>query len=92
MSIRKVIGASAADIAALLSKDFLKLILVAVGIAVPLSWWAMNKWLASFAYRVHIGAGIFALTLLLLVAITLLTISTQAIKAALANPLDALRA
>lgn len=91
MSIRKVIGASATDIAALLSTDFLKLILTAVGIAVPLSWWAMNKWLSGFAYRVDINAGIFALTFLLILAITLLTISTQAIKAAFANPLDSLR-
>ena len=92
MSIRKVVGASATDIAALLSKDFFKLILVAVLIAFPLSWWAMNMWLDNFAYRINMGSGIFLLTFLAIMFITLVTISFQSIKAAISNPVKSLRA
>ena len=92
MSIRKVVGASATNIAALLSKDFLKLILVAIIISFPLSWWAMNLWLDNFAYRVNINGGIFLITFISIILITLTTISFQAIKTALANPIKSLRA
>jgi ABC-type antimicrobial peptide transport system permease subunit len=91
MSIRKVIGASSTDIATLLSTEFLKLVLVAMLISVPLSWWAMNKWLDGFAYRVGIGTGIFALTFLFIMIVTLITVGVQSVKAALANPVESLR-
>jgi len=92
MSIRKVVGASTLNIASLLSKDFFKLILVAILISFPLSWWAMNMWLDSFAYRVHMSASIFLITFLFTIIITIVTISFQSIKAAIANPVKALRA
>ena len=92
MSIRKVIGASTGDIAALLSKDFLKLILIAVLISFPLSWWAMNRWLDNFAYRVSMSVSIFSLTFLFIFIITIITISFQSIKAAITNPVKSLRA
>jgi putative ABC transport system permease protein len=91
MSIRKVIGASSTDIATLLSKDFLELVAVAMLISTPISWWAMNKWLDGFAYRVSIGTGIFALTLLLMIIVTLITVGVHSVKAALANPAESLR-
>jgi putative ABC transport system permease protein len=92
ISIRKVVGASTGSIATLLSRDFMKLILIAVLISFPLSYLAMSMWLNSFAYRVHIGAGIFLITFVLIIFITLATISFQSIKAALANPVKNLRA
>ena len=91
IGIRKVVGASVSNIAAMLSKDFLKLILIAVLIAFPLSWWAMNEWLNDFAYRINIGAGVFLIAGASIIFITLLTISFQAIKAAIANPVTSLR-
>jgi ABC-type antimicrobial peptide transport system permease subunit len=92
MSIRKVVGASSTDIAALLSKDFLVLVAVAMLVSVPVSWWAMNKWLDGFAYRVSVGTGIFALTFLLIIIVTVITVGIQSVKAALANPVESLRA
>jgi ABC-type antimicrobial peptide transport system permease subunit len=92
MSIRKVVGASTSDIATLLSKDFFKLILIAMLISFPLSWWAMNLWLADFAYRIKIGSGVFILTFIAIMLITLITISFQSIKTAIANPVKNLRA
>ena len=92
IGIRKVIGASVPNVVMLLSKDFLQLVLVAVLIAFPLAWWAMHSWLQSFAYRVNIGAGVFILTAAAIVCITIFTISFQAIKAALMNPVTAIRA
>jgi ABC-type antimicrobial peptide transport system permease subunit len=92
MSIRKVVGASLTDIATLLSKDFFKLILVAVIIAFPLSWWAMNMWLDNFAYRINIESGVYLMTFLVVMFITLVTISFQSIKAAISNPVKSLRA
>ena len=59
IGIRKVVGASVTGITAMLSGDFLKLVLIAVLIAFPLAWWGMNQWLQSFAYRIHIGADVF---------------------------------
>jgi putative ABC transport system permease protein len=92
MSIRKVVGASTTDIAVLLSKDFSNLILVAILISFPLSWWVMNMWLASFVYHVSISISIFACTFLFMIIITLITISFQCIKAGIVNPIISLRA
>jgi hypothetical protein len=86
-----VLGATAGNIAAMLSKDFLKLVLIAVLVAFPLSWWAMNQWLNDFAYRINISAGIFLIAGGAIILITLLTISFQSLKAAIANPVKSLR-
>ncbi len=92
ISIRKVIGASINSIVLMLSKDFLKLVLIAVLIAFPLAWIAMNKWLQSFAYRVNIGAIVFVVAGVSIILITVLTIGYQSIKAAVANPVKSLKA
>ena len=91
IGVRKVLGASVASIVTLLSKDFLKLILIAIVIASPIAWWAMNKWLQDFAYKIDIPWWIFALAGGLATGIALLTISFQSVKAALANPAKSLR-
>jgi putative ABC transport system permease protein len=91
IGIRKVIGASVNNITLMLTKDFLKLVVIAVIVAFPLSWWAMNQWLQGFAYRIDIGAGVFFIAIVSIVVITLLTVSFQAIKAAIANPVKSLR-
>lgn len=91
IGIRKVLGANVANIVTIISKDFLKLVLVASIIAFPVAWWAMNKWLQDFAYRVNIGWWVFALAMCIAVLIALITISFQSIKAALANPVESLR-
>ncbi len=91
IGIRKVLGASVSNIVSLLSKDFLKLVLIANVIAWPLAWWAMRQWLQDFAYRVELGWEIFALAGVAALLIALLTVSYQAIKAAMANPVKSLR-
>jgi hypothetical protein len=91
IGIRKVLGASVTSVFALLSKDLLKLVLVAIVIATPVAWLATNKWLQGFEYRVNISWWIFLLAGVLAVIIALATISFQAIKAALANPVKNLR-
>ncbi len=91
IGIRKVLGASAGTIVALLSKDFLKLVAIAAVIAFPMAWYGMHKWLEDFAYRVSISWWAFVLAVLLAAIIALATISFQAIKAALANPVKSLR-
>lgn len=91
IGIRKVLGASVTTLAAMLSKDFIKLVIISFCIAVPLSWWAMYKWLQDFAYRVNIGWWIFLLAGIVAILIALVTVSFQAIKAALANPVKSLR-
>jgi len=91
VGIRKVLGATAVNVTALLSKDFVKLVLMADLIAGPVAWYAMNRWLQDFAYRINISWWIFALAGGLALLIALLTVSTQALKAALANPVEALR-
>jgi putative ABC transport system permease protein len=91
IGIRKVLGASVSQIVTLLSKDFLKLVLIAFVIAVPVAWYAMHRWLQDFAYRIDISWWIFALAGVLALLIALLTVSFQAIKAALANPVKSLR-
>jgi ABC-type antimicrobial peptide transport system permease subunit len=91
IGVRKVLGASVPSIVALLSKDFLKLVLIAIIIASPLAWWAMHNWLSDFAYRVDIEWWVFALAGLVAVAIAQLTVSFQSIKAALMDPVKSLR-
>jgi len=91
IGIRKVLGASVTGIVELLSKDFLKLTLIAIVIATPIAWWAMDKWLQNFAYKISISWWMFALAGLLAVAIAFFTVSFQAIKAALTNPVKSLR-
>lgn len=91
ISVRKVIGASVTNIVIMLSKDILRLIVFASLIATPVAWIAMNKWLQAFAYRTNISAWIFIVAGLLAVAIALITISFQSIKAAIANPVKNLR-
>ena len=91
ISIRKVLGASVTQLAGLLSKDFVKLVLLSVVIASPIAWWAMHKWLQDFVYRIDISAWVFVAAGALVVLIALLTISFQAIRAAVANPVKSLR-
>ena len=91
IGVRKVLGASVAGITTLLSKEFLKLVIISIVIATPVAWWAMNKWLQSFTYRVTINWWMFVLAGLLAIAIALITVSFQAIKAAMANPVKSLR-
>ncbi|MBK7871981.1 MAG: ABC transporter permease [Saprospiraceae bacterium] len=91
IGIRKVMGASISQITTLLSKDFIKLVLIANGIAFPIAWWAMDKWLEDFAYRADLSWWIFAIAGVGAIAIALLTVSFQAIRAALANPVNSLR-
>lgn len=91
IGIRKVLGASIQSIVVMLSKDFLKLVLIAAVIAFPLAWYAMHHWLQDFAYRINLSWGIFALAGGLGVLIALFTVSFQAIRAAVANPVKSLR-
>jgi putative ABC transport system permease protein len=91
IGIRKVLGASVAQVLLLVSKGFLKLVLIAFAITVPATWWAMNKWLEDFAYRVSISWLVFAVAGLLVLLIAACTVSFQAIKAALSNPVKSLR-
>jgi putative ABC transport system permease protein len=92
IAIRKVIGASTAHVLNLLTGNFIKLVGISIVIASPVAWFAMNKWLEDFAYRVHIGWLIFIVAGLLAILIALITVSFQAIKAAMANPVKGLRA
>ena len=91
IGIRKVLGASVGSIVALLSKNFLKLVLIAIVIASPIAYYAMNKWLQDFAYKITIEWWVFALAGLLAAGIALLTVSFQSVKAALMNPVKSLR-
>lgn len=91
IGVRKVLGASVSSIAVLLSKDFLKLVVVAIAIAMPLSWWAMGQWLQKFAYRITISYSIFLAAGAVAILLSILTISYQAIKAAIADPVKGLR-
>ena len=91
IGIRKVIGASTAGIAAMLSKDFLKLIGIALLIAFPVSWWMMNNWLQSYVYRIDIRLSTFLLSGALIFIVTLIAIGVQTVKAALAAPVKSLR-
>src|SRR6186713_1257362 len=91
LGIRKVLGANAFDIVGLLSKNFLVLVIIASLIAFPIAWWAMNSWLKDFPYRVGISWWVFGIAIIAALTIALLTVSFQAIKAALANPVKSLR-
>jgi hypothetical protein len=91
IGIRKVLGASVSGIVQLLSKDLLKLVIVAIVIASPFAWWAMNKWLENYSYRVNISWWVLAAAGVVAILIALLTISLQSIKAATANPVKSLR-
>jgi ABC-type antimicrobial peptide transport system permease subunit len=92
IGIRKVLGASVGTITTLLSKDFLKLVLIALLIAIPIAWWAMHSWLEKFEYRVNIQWWYFVLAGLIAIIIALVTVSYQAIRAAVSNPVKSLRA
>jgi putative ABC transport system permease protein len=91
IGIRKVLGASVSQVTRTLSRDFLKLVLIASLIAFPVAWWGMNKWLQSFAYRISISWWIFFAAAFGALLIALITVSFQAIKAAMANPVKSLR-
>ncbi len=91
IGIRKVLGASVSNIAGMLSTDFLQLVIISATIAFPLAWWVMNKWLQGFAYRVTISWWVFAIAGVLALLIALITVSFQAIKAAIVNPVKSLR-
>jgi len=91
IGIRKILGANVTAIVSLLSKDFLKLICIAFFIAIPIAWFIMNQWLQDFAYRTNIGWMAFAVAGILALLIALITISFQAIRAAISNPVKSLR-
>ncbi len=91
IGIRKILGASVAQVTTMLSKEFLRLVLISCFVAFPLSYWVMSKWLQDFAYRIHISWLVFVIAGIVALAIALATISFQAIKAALANPVKSLR-
>lgn len=91
IGIRKVLGASVSSILGLLTKDFLKLVLLALLIASPIAWYFMTSWLSNFAYRVNLHWWVFAITGVAALAIAFLTVGFQSVKAAIANPVDSLR-
>jgi putative ABC transport system permease protein len=91
IGVRRVLGASVNSITTLLSKDFLKLVVVALVIASPLAWWAMHNWLEDFEYRVAIEWWVFASAGFISVLIALITVGYQAVKAATSNPVKSLR-
>jgi len=91
IGIGKVLGASVTGITTMLTKDFLKLVIISILIASPLAYWAMSKWLQNYAYRIQINWWIFLTAGILAVVIAVVTISFQAIKEAIANPVKSLR-
>ncbi|HVV03091.1 MAG TPA: ABC transporter permease [Puia sp.] len=91
IGVRKVLGASLFNIVRLLSTDFTRLIIVAMIVAIPLSWWAVNKWLESFAYHIHVGWVIFVLGPLAALFIAWITVSYESVKAGVTNPVKSLR-
>jgi putative ABC transport system permease protein len=91
IGVRKVLGASVTGITVLLSKDFIKLVIISIIIAAPVAYFLMNKWLQEFAYRITIDWWVFAAAGITALLIALLTVSFQAIKAAVANPVKSLR-
>ncbi len=91
IGIRKVLGASVPNIVSMLTKDFIVLVCIAILIAVPLAWWGINKWLQDFAFRIDIGWTVFVMAGLSAILIALITVSFQAIRAAIANPVKSLR-
>ena len=91
IGVRKVLGATVSNITGLLSKDFIKLVLIALIIASPIAYWGMHKWLQGFAYRINIQWWVFIIAGFIALFIALFTVSFQAIKAAVANPVKSLR-
>lgn len=91
IGIRKVLGAGSRQLVMMFSGDFMKLVMIAMVIAIPLSWWMMQQWLEDFAYRTDMPAWIFVLAALIAFSIAFITVSTQALKAAMANPVKSLR-
>jgi len=91
IGVRKVLGASVIQVVGMLSKDLLKLVLIACVVAFPLAYWAMHMWLESFAYRINISWTVFAIAMVVALMIALITISFQSVRAALANPVKSLR-
>ncbi len=91
IGIRKVLGATVASIVALLSRDFLKLVLVSAALAIPVAYWAVGRWLSNYAFRTEIHWWLLAIPPMVVLAIALLTVSFQTTRAALANPVDSLR-
>ena len=91
IGIRKVLGASVTQVSTMLSKEFVKLVLIASLLAFPLSWWAVHQWLNGFAYRIPVGVSIFFIAGISIFLITLFTISFQSVKAALSNPVKHLK-
>ena len=91
IGVRKVLGASVFNVVTLLSKDFLMLVIIALVLAVPVAWYVMNEWLKDFAYRINIQWWIFLVAAIIAIIIAFITISTQAIKAAVSNPVKSLR-
>lgn len=91
IGIRKVLGASVSNVMMMLSRDFIRLIVLAMLVAFPLSWWAMNSWLNSFAYRISIGPNVFIVAGLSIVVLAVITVGYQSIKTALMNPVNSLR-
>ena len=91
LGVRKVLGATVEDLVVLLSKDFVKLVLISILLASPVAWYFMNQWLDNFPYRITISWWMFAVAGVLAVVLALLTVSFQAVKAALSNPVKNLR-
>lgn len=91
VGIRKVLGAGITNIVLLLSKDFLKLVIVAIFLATPIAWYATSKWLENYSYRISISWWIFVMGAFVVLCMALFTISVHALKAARSNPVDSLR-
>jgi hypothetical protein len=91
VGIRKTLGASISGILWLFGKEYIRLIVIAFALAVPVAWWVMNAWLQDYAYRISLGAGIFAVSLLTTFAVAVLTVGVQSVRAALANPARSLK-
>ena len=91
IGIRKVLGASVLNLWQMLSKDFVMLVFTSCIIAIPIGWYGMNEWLKGYEYKTNIGIGIFVAVVSIAMAITLITVSFQAVKAAMSNPVKSLR-
>ena len=91
IGIQKVLGASVTGVVVLLAKDFLKLVILANVIAWPIAYFALRKWMQSFAYQAGVGIWVFVLTAILAIGIALFTVSFQSIKAAVSKPIDAIK-
>ena len=91
IGVRKVLGASVSGIMTLVTKEFIKPVCIALVIATPIAWWAMHKWLQDFIYRINIHWWVFVVAGVVAILIAVLTVSFQAVKAAIANPVQSLR-